>query len=340
MSLQGRLEVGRLARCRQPRASRRRSEVFEPRAPTLIFGANCQSVTVSKRSDQSESPKLNGNLDWETTVSRSPSKKKAEIPGFNEPRCSIAGSGRSFVLHLQLVTHTGGKKIAVVHLRRPARRRRYSRSRAPGPTSHSRPVRPTRVQRSLDVPPRLHQVRPDARVPIDAPKETLREPVGERRSTRAGLRRLAVHTPPAAAVASSPVQRAEETIERVPPGGRGDGALLVRRRSRRGGETGSGPITPLDCSAFNRQGRVRGFGRVREFHGTPRLVASLGDDVVVRLGGGLQRRERRGPFERLLIRQPRLVARKCDDSAVRFRRAIEQRDPVQVPRRRGGTRRR
>lgn len=87
MSLQGRLEVGRLARCRQPRASRRRSEVFEPRAPTLIFGANCQSVTVSKRSDQSESPKLNGNLDWETTVSRSPSKKKAEIPGFNEPRC-------------------------------------------------------------------------------------------------------------------------------------------------------------------------------------------------------------------------------------------------------------
>ena len=254
---------------------------------------------------------------------------------------STAGSGRSFVLRRQLVTHTGGKKIAVVHLRRPARRRRYSRSRAPGPTSHSRPVRPTRVQRSLDVPPRLHQVRPDARVPIDAPKETLREPVGERRSTRAGLRRLAVHTPPAAAVASSPVQRAEETIERVPPGGRGDGALLVRRRSRRGGETGGGRVRfSGDGSAFNRQGRVRGFWRVREFHETPRPVASLGDDVVVRLGGGLQRRERRGPFERLLIRQPRLVARKRDDSAVRFRRAIEQRDPVQVPRRRGGTRRR
>ena len=147
----------------------------------------------------------------------------------------------------------------------------------------------------------------DARVAVDAPKETLREPVGERRSPRAGPRRLAVHTPDLA-VASSPVQRAEETIERVPPGGRGDGALLVRRRSRaaanRGGAvpTGTAPLSIAKggCADFTKG--------VRGFHGDPRPVASLGDDVVVvRLGGILQRRERRGPFERLLIRQLRVV---------------------------------
>lgn len=146
MSLQGRLEVGRLARCRQPRASRRRWEVFEPRAPRLIFGANCQSVTVSKRSDQSESPKLNGNLDWETTVSRSPSKKKAEIPGLNEPR----RLHRRFGTELRPApaarhAHRWQKNsLAVVHLRRPARRRRYSRSHVAltACTSHPGPAQP------------------------------------------------------------------------------------------------------------------------------------------------------------------------------------------------------
>ena len=56
------------------------------RAPRLIFGANCQSVNVSQTVDQSESPKLNGFLDWETTVSQSPTMRKAEIPAFREPR--------------------------------------------------------------------------------------------------------------------------------------------------------------------------------------------------------------------------------------------------------------
>ena len=63
-------------------------EVFEPRAPSEVDFwrqlPECQRFPNGRTNHSL--PKSNGNLDWETTVSRSPSVKKAEIPGFNEPR--------------------------------------------------------------------------------------------------------------------------------------------------------------------------------------------------------------------------------------------------------------
>ena len=53
---------------------------------------------------------------------------------------------------------------------------------------HSGPVRTTRVQQTLKVPPRRQQ----ARIPVDAPEETLGKTVRERRSLRASLGDVAV----------------------------------------------------------------------------------------------------------------------------------------------------